>query len=895
MNKNVKRRYFLILIACLYMPCGFLSARTKRYHKKRTQKILQEKQHINLETNIEIPTSSPREIEIPLISKPQKTEKKKDPSHKLQHDTLKPPTISLTQREITAPDPSHIETIRSILPPELRKEKKPETLPAVSEIELAEKIEKEKIEFYFEDADLQTLIKQIEELFDVTFLTDEMIQPIATKDGKPIKGNKISFKTHKPLSKKEAWDLFIAFLDLAGFNIVQDADPKRFRIKTTASARKSPIPSFIGIDPSKLPDNDELIRYVYFIENSTLDAIKNVVESLRSTTSSLVLLSTHKAFILTDKAYNIKTLMKIIKELDKVSMPQSMSVLKLRRADAQQVKDLYDSLIKSDEYQPSRLFSARKQPTSLYFPENTSVIAEPRTNALILLGPKNAIKKIEDFIIKHIDVELDQAYSPLHVHQLRYADATTVADIMNNVSQFGKDTQAGKSGGVRGKDKYLKPLVFVPEQETNRLIIKGNYEDYLVAKNIIEKLDEAQPQVAIEILILAISLSDQKELGTQLRSKDPGPDSLLGRNVKFQTSGLRQTKGIVENTAAKAGVKRLLGDLMDLVSGVVTSPGNTLITLGFDNFGVWGIFQALQTITNAQIVSNPFLIATNKTPAMVSLGETRRVVTSTIVGTRETNALGDDSARLEVTITPQINSDGMIILDLDIVIDDFINTDPTTAEKNVKRIKTTTVVADKEVLALGGLIRNKVEDALKKTPILGDIPVLGWLFKNKRKIIDQENLLILISTRIIEPQETAEVREYTREYIQGYDHDLSLMQDVSEKHDPIHKLFFESSKGSTEQAMDDFLFKRQEKENQQSAHVTIRQKQRSKRKQKSKKQPAAKKPAVKLKPTETQLTHLDNPEDNTADKKKTLYQKIKNKRRTKLSLNEFFDNMGAQA
>ena len=97
----------------------------------------------------------------------------------------------------------------------------------------------------------------------------------------------------------------------------------------------------------------------------------------------------------------------------------------------------------------------------------------------------------------------------------------------------------------------------------------------------------------------------------------------------------------------------------------------------------------MQTITNTQVISNPFLIATNKTPATVSLGERRRVQTGSIVGTQETKTLGDDDAKLEVIITPQINSDGMIILKLDITIDEFINPDDArSAEKNIKQIRT---------------------------------------------------------------------------------------------------------------------------------------------------------------------------------------------------------------
>src|SRR5205807_2633970 len=116
------------------------------------------------------------------------------------------------------------------------------------------------IEFNFENAGLDNLVQQIQEIFEVTFITDDALQPLP-QGKKSIKGNKISFKTHVPLSKKGAWNLFLSFLDLAGFAVIPHTDPKMFRITSIEAARKSPLPSYIGVDYTTLPDSDEIIRY----------------------------------------------------------------------------------------------------------------------------------------------------------------------------------------------------------------------------------------------------------------------------------------------------------------------------------------------------------------------------------------------------------------------------------------------------------------------------------------------------------------------------------------------------------------------------------------------------------------------------------------------------------
>ncbi len=669
--------------------------------------------------------------------------------------------------------------------------------------------EEPSIEFHFENADLEMLINQISELFDVTFVADDSITPML-QNAKSIRGNKISFKTQSPLTKREAWNLFLTFLDISGFTVISEASPRIKRIVTLDAAKRSPLPAYIGVPAAALPNSDEIVRFVYFVENADLKTIAPVVDALRSPTAQLTLLQDMKGFLLTDKSYNIKSLMNIIKELDRITMPQAMSVLKLKRADANQVAELYKTLSQTDtaSITQQRYFPGRKALGSTYFPDNVSLFAEPRTNSLILLGPQDAIKRIEDFITQSVDVELSQPYSPLHVLPLRYANANTVAKIMNDVTQFGINTEAGKNGGVRGGDKYMKAITFTAEPETNRLIIKGDYEDFLKAKEVISKLDAPQPQVAIEVLLLSVSLNENKQLGVVMRSRVPGTEGLLGSNTKFQTTGLFGNRSVVENINGN-GVNRLLGNLLNLVSNGIAA-GNTIISLG-DSLNVWAIAQALQTESNVQVLSNPFLIATNKTPASVSLGEVRRVTTGTIIGTQDVNTVGDAPAELRVEITPQINSDGFIVLDIKVSLSQFVGeANPDAAVRTTREVKTKTIVTNKEVLALGGLIQTDIENLQTKVPVLGDIPVIGWLFKNKQKIARKSNLLILISSRIIEPEATEALAQFTDDHITDYTDTINEMYQPSERRDPINRWFF-ANHNLNEKATDEFVY-RQHKE-----------------------------------------------------------------------------------
>ncbi len=670
------------------------------------------------------------------------------------------------------------------------------------------------IEFQFDDMDLDQLVDYIEKEFDVSFITPDALDPLP-ENTRSLKGHKLSFQTNKSFSKKEAWNLFLTFLNIAGFAVIPGDGPRQFRVVAVEAVEKYPLKTFIGTPLSAIPDNDEIIRYVYFIKNSNISALQPIVDAIKSSQAEVVALQDHKAFLIIDKAHNVRPLIGIISELDKVSMPQAMSIVKLHRADADEVKELLDTLIKDDSAGPGRLFPPRKKSTSLYFPEGVKIIAEERTNSLILLGPQDALDKIEGFI-KRVDGDLNKPYSPLYVYDLRYAEAQAIAAILQEVTAFEKESTVGQFGGVRGGDKFLKNMTFTAEPSTNRLIIRGSYEDYLKVKEIIEQLDEPQPQVAIEVLILALSTKETKQLGAQIRTKKPSSLSkLLGDQVTFQTSGLNTgplggSRGIVENQN-DGGILRLLGDLISLASGA--EAGNTLISLG-DSFGVWAIFQALDNIVSSDVVANPFLVATNKTRARVSIGETRRVVTGTVVGAGGSeDAFGSDTAALTLEIIPQINSDGMIVLDISILIEAFIGlSDPFNVAKNTRSISTKTVVADKEVLALGGLVQNRVENGQSNGfPVLSKIPIFGWLFKNQSQVAEKDNLLVLISTEIIDPTESAGTNSFTEEHIADYYNMSSIINKEFSGQDPDNKLCFGDRNNRSDTIMDEFLAHREHK------------------------------------------------------------------------------------
>lgn len=651
----------------------------------------------------------------------------------------------------------------------------------------------DKIEVNLEAADLQNVLDWISSTMHVSFLSDDNINPSGKyKAG----GHSITFKTNTPLTKKKVWDLFLSWLDMVGLAVVPGSHTDFYKIVSTTDdkaplyANRSPLPSYINVHWKDLPENDTRIRYVYLLENTTVAMLQDIIKSFRSNTGVFQPLQQQNGFIITDKAANVRSIMNIIEELDKVSMPEGLAVIKLKHADAEDVKKMYDALTEAEKKGSvaERLFGAKKTSTELYFPVDTRLIAEKRSNALIVLGTRDGIEKVERFIKTHIDKDIELPYSPLYVYELQYANAKDVAEILTKVTAYDRQSAAAQHGGVRDGDKIFKPMTFIAEQSGNRLLISADKEDYFYVREIIKKIDVKQPQIGVEVLVVEVNANDNKELGASLRSKRPG---ITGHSIDYQTSGLPRGSQLTSPIVDMS--KNLVANLIGLAVG--QQPGSTLVSLGTSGSdgtcGVWALFKILQTYAHTTILSQPFLITTNNYPATIQFGETRRVASATVQATASATSFQDYDANLQLDIVPLINEDGIINITATIQVNSFIGgTDDATAARNIQTLQTNANVGNTEILALGGLTRRDTDEQEARVPILGSLPLVGWFFKNKIKSHRKKNLLIFISPRIIEPRLGGGVGAYTDHKSELAKETLAQTHRPSDHRDPIHRWFF---------------------------------------------------------------------------------------------------------
>jgi general secretion pathway protein D len=748
---------------------------------------------------------------------------------------------------------------------------------------------KHKIRFSYDKTDLTNVINDIAAEAEIN---------IILPTGKDAITGQLTFTYPKKITVGQAWNFLGTILETAGYSIVPNG---RFFtiVPNSQDPNRRPLPLFMGVHPDHLPNTDERIRYVYFFSNINLANANQKKEIMVILQDMLPTVDTKNlnqqldvginAAILNSTARRLRSAMKIIATLDETGFTETAVVVTLKHTQATFVEKLF----KGDQKNPGLIGSSnerfpffgeqsKKKKAERYFSEATRVTALPHTNQIAILGKKDAVAKVLDFIEKYIDIPLDpkgKAKSIIHVYDLNYLDAQKFKSVLDSVLKTPQGTQATGKMTIGGVD--FSNVIIAAEQEVaaktvqggiqavqqqnqqqngaqeskayvggNRLIIAAREREWQMIEELIQQLDSApQPQVALDVLIVDLSLDDIKALGTQLRDKQLSP---FFKNVNFQSAHLSNPWLNFDgsNPAQVLDPPGIAADLLhpELTANIApelanpsTSPVNIAAStnpLGgaspFTETGsfflsaseknceypsqqfsnpIWFLLQALQTSTDAHIVSRPFVVTANNTKADIQLSQERLVVGDASVENNGPAIVNRKNltAALQVSVTPRVSRGKNVNLTLTINSNQFVALDDLSNDTiQTRTITTNANVQDGNVLVLGGLSQDREDELVRETPILGKIPVLGYFFKKKRKAYAKRSLLVFIVPRIIRPLSTYAYRSL----ISPYTHDkLDLARKTVENdryfgdtRDPISRAFFGTDETDDSiQQIDDFV------------------------------------------------------------------------------------------
>jgi len=625
---------------------------------------------------------------------------------------------------------------------------------------------------------------------------------------KDLEGVKVCLSTRKPLTLERAWNVMLTLLEMNGFSMIKVTTKKGgdlYRIVLNRENGQTPLPTYssaTGTEPEQLPDTDIAIRYVYFFKNIKAEMAQSIISRMLDD-GAIIVNNTLNLVIIKEKSLSIKAAMKIAKELDSGGLREAIEMIPLTWVSAETVEKLFKDILSpnGEDNNKTIKFNTFGQTESNYFSSSTKIYPEPVKNMVILLGDKKHIDKIREFIYKNIDVPIDTAESRLHIKEIRYAKAEDIAPLLQDIIKL--KTTSDKSAVAEGGYKVFEDVIVSAEradtdQQTgrgggNRLIVACNKEDWKRLESFIEKIDKPQPQVAIEVMLVNVELSQDKELGAQewgwMGKMPKGLASVNG--LEF----LNYSSAAKTQTAPGNNYMQFAQDLYQ---------GEFCATLGSpQKSNIWSIILGYFNTQNSHVIAQPSVVANNNQPCIVNMSTNYLVDGPLATSKGELSQVQkvNFTASNSIQITPRINHSDVVDLKIDISYEDLAGD---IMSKTIRKMSTKASMATGEVLVLGGLTKSDLTESLYKTPILGDIPIIGNLFKSRVKKKVESNLYIFIRPSIIHPRFEGNPDEYTQLKLDYAKYQIMKNDSYVTEKDPIQRWFFKPSNTTVKQKLADY-------------------------------------------------------------------------------------------
>lgn len=639
--------------------------------------------------------------------------------------------------------------------------------------------------FDFPDTDIMEITKHMQKLTGINLILD-----------KDVKG-KVSIIAPTPITVGDAWKAYLAALNMAGYSLIKTG--AFYKVINARDIRYTPTKIYTG---NYTPDTENYVMRVISLKSVSAAEIARNFRPFMSRYGRIIDIKQTNTIIIADTGSNINRLAKMVKFLDVPGHEESLQIVKVKNSSAQEIAKLLDNILKGGASGAAgRAGSATPRFTGSTGGggESTSmisrIIAEPRTNSIIAMANAEGAKQLRDLIHK-LDVKLVSSSSNrVHVYYLNYGDSEELSKTLSSIVT-GAAAKDGAAGGASRFSSFAGPsenpifsaeVKITSDKNNNALVVTASPTDWLTLKDVIGRLDIPRDQVYVEGLILEANVTKERAFGVEY--------------VGAYGNGNAQRAGFTSKSSSLLG---LLG------TGVPTSLGGFFAGAGFGPTreitvpnasgsgtttqrvnAVNAFIKAIASHSSTNVLATPQILALDNTEATFEVGDTVPIQNSTISGTVQNFSTTNQEAKLSLKITPQINKVTRFVkLKINQKIDDFKQS---TGEASGRGLPTTTrsaitevMVRDRDTIAMGGLLRDRELVANTKVPILGDIPVLGWLFKNKSRQIEKVNLLFFMTPKILAPYAKT-ASSNTKEVLMKRSRGMQNMFDEDEK-DPNQKV-----------------------------------------------------------------------------------------------------------
>jgi general secretion pathway protein D len=635
------------------------------------------------------------------------------------------------------------------------------------------------IQLNFKSTPIETVLEYLSETAGVVVVSGTTLS------------DRITVISKSALDLDEAVALINSILKEKGYTAIMTG--RTLKVVSITDAKKMNLPVTSGSNPEDIEPTDEVVTHIIPIRHATASSLAENLASLIPETADFSANSDTNTLIITDTKANIRRIVEIVAEVDGyMAAVAEMKVFRLEFADAEDTADLINDIFEEQESASSAgggMASVMSQmaggrgnqqsQTQGGMPGgggtssstgtayvSVSAKADERTNSVVVSAPEDSMAVIEK-LITDLDSDATEGES-LFVYPLKNAQAENLVDVLNELFGELSDTettnsgasdqrQQGGPGGMAGgqtstssstsSSELAGEVTIQADEDTNSLLILTTQANYAKVVKVLDELDKPVPQVLIKVLIAEVTHDDGLDVGTEFSYlnewQDDGTISLL-------TDGR-------------------LGDISSTyIANIIDSDFDVKL-------------KALAEDGKLNILSKPYILASNNQEASITVGQEFPFVTDTRTtdSGQTINTIEYEDIGIILEVTPYINDEGLVIMDLSQEISSISATtvaisDTVDASVISKRSSENRVIArDGQTVVIGGLMQDQESDTIRKVPLLGDIPLLGYLFKHREISKTKTELLIFLTPTVavtdaelaaLSETEKAENKEIFEEY-----------------------------------------------------------------------------------------------------------------------------------
>ena len=618
----------------------------------------------------------------------------------------------------------------------------------------------------FKGTDIQEFINIVGRNLEKTIIVDPSVR------------GKVDVRSYDLLNEEQYYQFFLSVLEVYGYAVVE-MDNGILKVIKDKDAKTSAIPVLGAKDNVT---GDAVITRVIAVRNVSVRELSPLLRQLNDNAGAgnVVHYDPANIIMITGRAAVVNRLAEIIERVDQAG-DKGVEVVELKNASAAEMVRIVDALNKTTD--------AKNTPAFL----QPKLVADERTNSILISGdPKvrNHLKKL----IKQLDVEMATKGNNQVVY-LRYAKAEELVDVLKGVSD---NLTAGKGGSQSGSSSNRSDVMISAHADTNALVITAPPDVMRAIKDVIAQLDIRRAQVLIEALIVELAEGDGVNLGVQWGNLETGAMvqySNTGASIGATMIGLEEAKDTVEKKPIRDSDTGAIkyyeettqkGDYSALTSALGGVQGAAVSIM----MGDWAaLVTAVSTDSNSNILSSPSITVMDNGEASFIVGEEVPVLTGSTSGSNNENpfqTVDRKEVGIKLKVVPQINEGDSVRLDIEQEVSNVLGANGAVDVRFAKRqLNTSVMVQDGQMLVLGGLIDERAMESESKVPFLGDIPVLGYLFKSTSTQVEKKNLMVFIKPTIIRDGMTADgitQRKYNyirAEQLYNAEKGLKLMDDAN--------------------------------------------------------------------------------------------------------------------